>query len=264
MRAQVIARLYRLLFTGHDKTVNGCSRSDKRGMDSSVPRCHVVIEALLFVVDSGFCSWNAKGRCFMYRLTNSQLPPPYLDVPLKGWIRVALVLLAAGVLWLGPMATPSAHAQDITYHIVRPGENLYQIAARYGVSARALANYNGLRNWDYLRSGQTLRIPPSGNAAAPSMPVVTVVPRMSPHSAEASTPGAQPRPVRIPTVPSNRYVPTPTPTPLFCISRYHVVRGGETLSGIALRYGTSVSAIKRRNNLYSDMIYVGQRLIIPC
>lgn len=51
------------------------------------------------------------------------------------------------------------------------------------------------------------------------------------------------------------------PTPQYVT---HRVRRGETISGIASRYGTSVSAIMRSNNLRSaHRIYPGQRLDIP-
>ena len=40
----------------------------------------------------------------------------------------------------------------------------------------------------------------------------------------------------------------------------HSVRRGENLSRIASAYGTTVSAIKRWNNMSSDRIYVGDRL----
>ena len=43
----------------------------------------------------------------------------------------------------------------------------------------------------------------------------------------------------------------------------HVVRKGDTLSGLAVRYGVTVSAIKRENGLKSDLIKVGQSLQIP-
>jgi membrane-bound lytic murein transglycosylase D len=43
-------------------------------------------------------------------------------------------------------------------------------------------------------------------------------------------------------------------------SRTHVVRRGETLGGIAKRYGTSVSAIVRLNGLKKQVIFPGQRL----
>ncbi len=43
----------------------------------------------------------------------------------------------------------------------------------------------------------------------------------------------------------------------------HVVRQGDTLSGIAARYGTTVRDLKAANNLKSDLIKVGQALRIP-
>jgi LysM repeat protein len=43
----------------------------------------------------------------------------------------------------------------------------------------------------------------------------------------------------------------------------HEVRSGHTLSTIAAKYGTTVSAIMKANNLKSDQIYVGQKLFIP-
>jgi LysM repeat protein len=42
-----------------------------------------------------------------------------------------------------------------------------------------------------------------------------------------------------------------------------VVRWGDTLWGIAQRYGTTVSALMRANRLHSYRIFVGQRLVIP-
>jgi D-alanyl-D-alanine endopeptidase (penicillin-binding protein 7) len=42
----------------------------------------------------------------------------------------------------------------------------------------------------------------------------------------------------------------------------HVVRRGETLSGIARRYGTTVSALKRSNGLRTSAIQAGRRLVV--
>ena len=54
---------------------------------------------------------------------------------------------------------------------------------------------------------------------------------------------------------------TPPPAPRYAT---HRVRSGETLSVIARRYGTSVSAIMRANGLSSaNRLRVGQRLRIP-
>ena len=46
------------------------------------------------------------------------------------------------------------------------------------------------------------------------------------------------------------------------MSKIHVVKPGESLSGIAARYGSNVGAIKRRNGLQTDVIQVRQKLFI--
>ncbi len=43
----------------------------------------------------------------------------------------------------------------------------------------------------------------------------------------------------------------------------HVVKKGDTLSGIAKKYGTSVPALKATNGLKSDTIQVGEKLQLP-
>jgi N-acetylmuramoyl-L-alanine amidase len=46
-------------------------------------------------------------------------------------------------------------------------------------------------------------------------------------------------------------------------TRVHKVTNGETLSGIALRYSSSVNAIRKRNKLNTSTIRIGQKLVIP-
>ncbi|PXA03779.1 peptidoglycan-binding protein [Coraliomargarita sinensis] len=43
---------------------------------------------------------------------------------------------------------------------------------------------------------------------------------------------------------------------------YHIVQAGDTLSGIAIQYGITVAQIKRDNSLNSDVIRIGQKLVI--
>ena len=45
------------------------------------------------------------------------------------------------------------------YHTVAPGENLYRISLRYGVSMWAIAEVNHILNLNYVRAGQVLCIP---------------------------------------------------------------------------------------------------------
>ena len=54
----------------------------------------------------------------------------------------------------------------------------------------------------------------------------------------------------------------PPPGTLLARSR-HVIERGDTLSGIASRYGVSVAALRKANSLKRDLVKVGQVLTIP-
>jgi LysM repeat protein len=58
---------------------------------------------------------------------------------------------------------------------------------------------------------------------------------------------------------------TPTLTPVAADQEtfQYVVQEGDTLGGIALRFGTDVEAIRALNNLDSDALYVGQPIYVP-
>jgi LysM repeat protein len=114
-------------------------------------------------------------------------------------------------------------------HIVQPGENLFRIGLRYGVTAQQIASANRLSSVSQIYAGQRLVIPSAGAAAAPA------------YTLPAAT--------------------TPTGT---AAQTHHVVSSGETLYRIALRYGLSVQALATANHLSSaSYVYVGQRLVIP-
>lgn len=53
------------------------------------------------------------------------------------------------------------------YYVVKPRDTLSKIAASYGVSPRALAEANGIRNMNVIRVNQKLRIPGNKNATTP-------------------------------------------------------------------------------------------------
>lgn len=104
----------------------------------------------------------------------------------------------------------------VRIHRVRSGETLSHIARRYGVSVRAIQNWNGLSS-TRIRAGQRLRI------------------------------GA-----------------TPTERARVASGRTHTVRPGETLSGLAQRFGVSLSTLSRANGLTTrSRLRIGQRLRIP-
>jgi LysM repeat protein len=187
-------------------------------------------------------------------------------------------------------STPSAPASGGTY-VVRAGDSLNRIAARYGVTVSQLAAANGLRTNAWVYVGQQLRIPGQGSAPpAPSNPsppatpggtyVVrpgdTLISIAARHQVTVSElaranglytnswvyTGQQ---LKIPGESSTPSNPTPTPpTSPTTPGGTYVVRPGDTLIGIATRHGISVSRLAAANGLHVNAwVYVGQRLQIP-
>ncbi len=113
-------------------------------------------------------------------------------------------------------------------YIVQPGNTLDDIAAEYGVSVRAIMSTNHLYD-TFLRVGQGLLIPVAGR----------------------------------------RLVIRQTGQPEVAVARNNAgpglfrVQPGDTLGGIAQRYGVSVGSLMASNHLDSSMLNVGQVLRIP-
>ncbi len=92
---------------------------------------------------------------------------------------------------------------------------------------------------------------PSPSPSASASASATAEPSPSPEPSLSPTPAPTPAPTAGPT-------PTPAPTPLT-----YIVQSGDTLNEIATRFGTTAQAIMSANGLTSDIIQVGQVLIIP-
>jgi membrane-bound lytic murein transglycosylase D len=131
----------------------------------------------------------------------------------------------------GPTASGRSRA-----HTVVAGETFYGIARRYGVTAAQLRALNPDVDMDALEVGDELRLPAGARdsraGAQPPRP-----------STPAATGGQTQQPRRG--------------------TRSHVVQSGETLFGIARRYGVTVDAIRRANEMETDQVRTGQRLVIP-
>lgn len=110
-----------------------------------------------------------------------------------------------------------------TYHRVKRGETISEIADEYGVSQRELLAWNGLDSRGRIWAGQRIRV-----SAPDARPV----------------PAAQPR--------------------ARTANRTHIVRRGETLIGLAKRYGVSVQAIRSANGMTErETLKAGIALRIP-
>jgi putative chitinase len=193
--------------------------------------------------------------------------------------KVLLPLLLLVVLLLLPAtAQASGHV-----HIVRPGENLYRIALRYGTTINAIAHANGIHNTRLIYVGQRLVIPGGGGGGGHWggwCRCMYVVHRGDTLSSIAWRHGtnvwtlvrmnglANPNYIwagqRL-CVPCGGYYPHPYPYPKPHCGMVHVVHRGDTMYSIARRYGSTVWAIAHANGISNPrLIFVGQRLTIPC
>lgn len=122
---------------------------------------------------------------------------------------------------------PESERLIVTYHKVRRGDTLSQIAGRYGTSVRAIQDSNGMGRRTMIREGAVLTIPTS-----------TASMRGGPSYQEVAD-----------------YRTGET-------VRYRV-RRGDTLSSIARRFRTTVPVIQTANGLgHSTRIYAGQSLSV--
>ena len=76
-------------------------------------------------------------------------------------VAALLVVACVGAAAASPESTTplSAAPGGYRYYTVQPGDNLYRVSLRFGVSMYAVMQANGLVNPNYIYSGQVLRIP---------------------------------------------------------------------------------------------------------
>ncbi|MBU9711592.1 muramidase family protein [Evansella tamaricis] len=173
------------------------------------------------------------------------------------------------------------------FHTVRTGDSLSVIARDYNTSATFIREANKLTS-DTIRVGQVLVIPavigqttttppPKTNTITPSPSIsvtytvvsgdslTVIAQRFSTTAASIRTTNNLTSDVirvgQTLTIPSSGEGTT-TPSAQIINSVYSVV-AGDNLSVIAQRFGTTVNAIREANSLTTDVLQVGQRLVIP-
>jgi len=144
------------------------------------------------------------------------------------WVYVGQNLVLPSLASVPPMPTP---ANDSVY-IARPGDTLMGIAIRFNLSPGELITANGLRWNAWIYVGQRLRIPEDDGGAEEQIPV-------------------------------DAPDPTATPDIVPATDGVYIVQRGNTLFSIARVHGSTVAAIRAANGLASNIIYVGQKLVIP-
>ncbi|CAG0928131.1 hypothetical protein TFLX_00757 [Thermoflexales bacterium] len=168
-------------------------------------------------------------------------------------IIVLVIVLALSVMVVLPVSATSNAQAQLGQHTVKQGEWIYCIARAYKVSPWSIAAANGIPWPYYVYTNQVLtipaepwyNIPPGGQTCAQ---------QFTPPADWPPLPPATPTPGPVP----------PTPVPGVC-RYYHPVLWGQTLSGIAWYYGTTIQAIMNVNSGITNpnLIYAGSTLCIP-
>lgn len=118
--------------------------------------------------------------------------------------------------------TPTTPAPSAnSVYTVKSGDSLWRISQTYGVTVAQIKAWNNLKS-DFISPGQALKVATTSNQPKPS--------------------------------------PTPAPTVTQTQGSY-TVKNGDTLYKIANELGVSVASIKTLNNLRTDLIYPGQKLV---
>ncbi len=168
-----------------------------------------------------YVAYEALRRCAglteqEFRTLNPGFRPEVLDgrlhVPPNTSIRVPVGMgqgFMAAYLALGEDQRASQQRFYYVRYRVQRGDNLGLIARRYGVSVSTLKQANGIGTRSLIRAGQVLRIPPRG--------------------------GSKAHPVKV----ASQSVPY----------ALHHVRPGQTLTAIANQYRTTITTLRKLNQL---------------
>ena len=141
---------------------------------------------------------------------------------------------------------------DACVYVVKPGDSLGYIAAKYGVSASELVRANGIDDPDFIYVGQKFEIPgcDGQDMGMPMQPMDG--PATEPEMADGPTmgPDMASGPMREPQT-ANREMS-------------YTVQSGDMLSYIAEQYGVNVYTLASYNGIDNmNFIYAGQVLRIP-
>ncbi len=170
------------------------------------------------------------------------------------------------------LSNATSSTGSVSQHKVSRGESLSVIASKYGTSTQALMKLNNLKS-SSLAIGQVLKIPSSAQGSSSSSAVKTKTITHTVKSGEYLGKIASRYKVLVADIKHENRLKSETlrvgqklritvevkDVPL----RKHKVARGDYLGKIASKYGVSVDAIRKANNLRSDSLAVGQVLIIP-
>lgn len=169
----------------------------------------------------------------------------------------------------GPVPMPEPSASTVEY-TVKSGDTLWGIAEMYRTSVSAIVSENGIANPNLIYPGEVLRITLADNVPSSEMNNTYLVRR-----GDTLWGIAQMYRTSVERLAAMNHISDPNliyPGEILQVSssgstgdvgRTYVVRYGDTLSGIARRYGTTVSQLAAANGIENpNLIYAGEVLTV--
>jgi murein DD-endopeptidase MepM/ murein hydrolase activator NlpD len=154
---------------------------------------------------------------------------------------LAALLVVAFVAGLASPAAAARTTSSASTYQIEPGDTLSGLALRFRTTVRDLTSLNGLANPHRIIAGRTLMVPTSASAGTASM------------SASAGTASTE-----APSGSSSSTASTSAGRP----GARHVVTSGDTLGGVAARYGIRRDDLARWNGILGDRIYRTTSLVL--
>ncbi|GAB5537651.1 MAG: LysM peptidoglycan-binding domain-containing protein [Rubricoccaceae bacterium] len=159
-----------------------------------------------------------------------------------------------------PTDPPPAARQDVT-HVVEAGETLFRIALRYDTSVEDLRRLNSIQG-DQIEIGQRLIVSRDG-PARPVTPEAPISPGIDPPVTTPVTPPEAQRPKTVQPVALSEARPWSINNTTIPADLVHFTEPGETLYGIAARYGLPLVSLISGNALTTAPLEPGTALHLP-
>lgn len=133
-----------------------------------------------------------------------------------------------------------SNSTENKYYTVKSGDSIWGISNSHGISMAQLRSWNNLTG-DFIYPGQKLIVGKAATSTpAPTPPVepeVEVKPEVKPETNQ------------------NQNITSPQAT-------YYTVKSGDSIWAISNKHGISMAQLRSWNNLKSDLIHPGQKLIV--
>lgn len=180
----------------------------------------------------------------------------------NNWQELTEAVVRALASYIGVPYIPPTGMEN-NYYVVKKGDSLYSIAREYGVTVDELKALNNLTT-NNLTIGMTLRIPTGNESPVNNIYVVKAgdslysiankfgmtVDNLKALNNLTNNLLSIGQPLKITSVPNSN-------------DNVYVVKSGDSLYSIAKNYGVTVDALKSANNKTSNLLAIGEKLVIP-